>query len=140
MSSAGSITLWLTHLKAGDPTAAQKVWESYFDRLVRVAHKKLQSLPRRAADEEDVVLSAFASFCRGAAQGRFPRLEDRDDLWQLLVMITVRKAVDLIHHEHRQKRGGGAVKGESALDAPNASSEAETGLQQIVSPEPTPEF
>ena len=36
----------------------------------------------RLADEEDVALSAFDSFCRGAEQGRFPRLDDRDDLWQ----------------------------------------------------------
>ena len=32
---------------------------------------------RRMSDEEDVVLSAFNSFYRGAAAGRFPRLEDR---------------------------------------------------------------
>src|SRR5262249_36398416 len=63
--------------------------------------------PRRAADEEDVALSALASFCRGAEQGRFPRLEDRDDLWALLVVIAARKAVDLRQREGRQKRGGG---------------------------------
>src|SRR5262249_53794237 len=91
MSSAGSITLWLTQLKTGDQMAAQKLWECCLDRLVRLARKKPQSLPRRAADEADVVLSAFDSFCRGAEQGRFPQLADRDDLWQILVMITAAK-------------------------------------------------
>jgi len=62
-----------------------------------------------------VALSAFDSFCRGAEKGRFPRLEDRDDLWQLLFMITTRKAADLVQHERRQKRGGGLVLDEAML-------------------------
>src|SRR5262249_11217855 len=61
-----------------------------------------------AADEEDVALSAFDSFCRAAEQGRFPRLADRNGLWRLLVVLTARKAADLRQHEGRRKRGGGA--------------------------------
>jgi hypothetical protein len=45
--------------------------------MVGLARARLQGLPRRAADEEDVALSAFASFCRAAEAGRFPRLCDR---------------------------------------------------------------
>ena len=56
------------------------------------------------ADEEDVALSAFDSFFRSAEQGRFPRLSDRDDLWQILVLVTTRKAVDLRTYEGRDKR------------------------------------
>src|SRR5207249_12254605 len=41
---------------------------------------------------------------RGAERGRFPRLADRDDLWQVLVVLTARKACDLIEHEGRDKR------------------------------------
>src|SRR5262249_21222956 len=107
MSAAGSVTCWLEQLKAGDQAAIQKVWEGYFQRLVGLARTKLQAAPRRAADEEDVALSAFDSFCRAAGEGRFPRLLDRDDLWQLLVVITVRKALNLLKAERRQKRGGG---------------------------------
>ena len=62
--------------------------------------ERLRSGPRGAADEEDVVLSAFDSFCRGAAQGRFPRLDDRNNLWSVLVTLTARKAADLIEHGH----------------------------------------
>jgi hypothetical protein len=32
-----------------------------------------------------VALSAFASFCRGARESRFPRLADRQNLWGLLL-------------------------------------------------------
>src|SRR5262245_22878830 len=106
MSSGGSITHWLAQLKDGDHVAAQQLWPVYFQRLVALARSHLRSSPRRAADEEDVALSAFDSFCRGAQRGCFPRLDDRDDLWQLLVLITVRKAIDLVHHERRGARGG----------------------------------
>jgi DNA-directed RNA polymerase specialized sigma24 family protein len=135
-----SVTQWIDRLKAGDPDAAQKLWERYFRRLVGLAKKKLRAAPRRAADEEDVALSAFDSFCRGAELDRFPQLHDRLDLWQLLVLLTARKAVDLAQHERRQKRGGGGVLDEAALPGPAGSSAREAPLEQIEGPEPTPAF
>ena len=69
MHPDASVTQWINRLKAGDPDAAQKLWERYFRRLVGLARKKLRSAPRRAADEEDVALSAFDSFCRNAEAG-----------------------------------------------------------------------
>jgi DNA-directed RNA polymerase specialized sigma24 family protein len=132
MSSSGSVTLWVEALKAGDELAAQRLWEDYFQKLVILARHKLGGLPRAAADEEDVALSAFESFCRGAADGHFPRLADRHDLWQLLVSLTARKAYHLIRHEHTQKRGGAAVRHLSALD--------DDGVADLVGREPTPAF
>ena len=140
MRSEASVTQWIDRLKAGDPDAAQKLWERYFRRLVGLARKKLRAAPRRAADEEDVALSAFDSFCRGAGQDRFPRLHDRLDLWQLLVLLTARKAVDLAQHERRRKRGGGAVLDEAALPGPAGSSGQEAAWEKIEGPEPTPAF
>lgn len=67
-----SVSEWIDDLKAGSETAAQQVWQRYFEKLVRLARRKLRSAPRRMADEEDVALSAFDSFCRHAACGRFP--------------------------------------------------------------------
>src|SRR5262249_38290368 len=119
--------------------AAKPLWECYFQRLVDMARAKLKGTPRRMADEEDAALSAFDSFCRGAAQGRFPQLSDRNNLWQLLVKITVRKAIDLAHHERRQKRGG-ALGGECFVPGRRDSPTREEDLQQIVAREPTPEF
>jgi DNA-directed RNA polymerase specialized sigma24 family protein len=134
MSSPGSVTVWIAELKAGDSLAAQRLWEGYFRRLVGLARRKLLGRPRAAADEEDVALSAFDSFCRGVGDGRFPRLLDRDDLWQLLVLLTARKAYRLIRHECRQKRGGGTVRHLSAL------ADEEAGVAEVVGREPTPEF
>jgi len=135
----GSVTHWLGALKGGDAAAAQRLWERYFDKLVRLARAKLGAMPRGAADEEDVALSAFHSFCQGAARGRFPRLDDRDNLWRLLVTITARKALDQVRRQARQKRGGGRVLVGSA----QAGGEDDTdgaGLDQVVGQEPTPQF
>src|SRR4051812_34524267 len=116
-SPGDCVTVWLQQLKAGDPNAAKPLWDGYFARLVALARARLRALPRAAADEEDVALSAFDSFCRGAGEGRFPRLDDRDDLWQVLFVLTTRKAIGLVRHQTRGKRGGGHAPTDSDPDA-----------------------
>ena len=140
MSQTGSITDWIAQLKAGGPQASQELWGRYVDRLVRLARKKLGRTPRRAADEEDVVLSAFDGFFRGVEESRFPQLHDRDDLWQVLVMLTDRKTVDHRRRELAAKRGGGAVRGESAFTDRQAPESHQPGLSQVIDGEPSPEF
>lgn len=81
----------LRGLKGGDAESIERLWADYFQRLVALARKFLPRDSRRAADEEDVALSAFQSLCKGAAAGQFPKLNDREDLWRLLVVITIRK-------------------------------------------------
>jgi DNA-directed RNA polymerase specialized sigma24 family protein len=125
----GSVTHWLSRLREGDPAAAEQLWHRYFQRLVGLARKRLQGAPRRAADEEDVALSAFDSFCRRAEQGCFPELLDRDSLWRVLVVITGRKAYHLVRDESRQKRGG-----------PAGGPADEQDLAEVLSREPSPEF
>jgi DNA-directed RNA polymerase specialized sigma24 family protein len=133
------VTRWVHDLAQGDEGAAQRIWERYFDRMVRLARKKLGQDRGRAVDEEDVALSALKSFCRAATEGRFPHLNDRDDLWRLLVIVTVRKAQRELERQHAQKRGGGKVRGESAfLGRGDASSGG--GIGQVLGSEPTPEF
>lgn len=121
----GTVTVLLQAFQQGDREAVGQLWGRYFDRMVRLARQKLGLAPRRAADEEDVALSAFDSFCQGLESGRFDRLENRDDLWHLLIVLTVRKAINLIEREARQKRGGGAA----AVTGPEA-------LQVLVGREP----
>jgi hypothetical protein len=132
------ITHWIGLLKAGDAAAAQPLWERYFARLVELARARLAGARRRVADEEDVALSAFDSFCRGALAGRFPRLNDSTDLWKLLVVSTARKAADLRAHDKARKRG--AVRGESALLMPGDDSEAKRSIEEVIGAEPTPEL
>jgi len=125
-------------LAAGDADAAQRLWQRYFAQLVELAARKLPPPVRRVVDGEDVALSAIDSFCKGVERGRFPRLNDRDDLWRLLVVITARKAADATQHARRQRRGGGRVRGDSALGLPERDDGP--GWEQVVGAEPTPEF
>src|SRR5262245_17111897 len=132
MTAELSVTRLVGMLKEGDGEAAQRLWEAYFGRLTALARAKLRGVPTRAADEEDVALSAFDSLCRRAEAGRFPRLDDRDDLWQLLFVITVRKALKLVRHEGRASRGRGRVFTLSDLPA--------SEVDRLLGGGPTPEL
>jgi DNA-directed RNA polymerase specialized sigma24 family protein len=136
MSSLGSHTHWLRQFQAGDRAAVQDLWRHYFPRLVGLARAALHDAPRRMADEEDVALSAFDSFCRGLERGRFGDLHDRDNLWRLLVEITHCKTIDHVRREKTQKGGGGRIVELPAAD----SSSVELPLEQVISREPTPAF
>jgi RNA polymerase sigma factor (sigma-70 family) len=123
----GSVTGWLAALRQGDAAAAQHLWERYYSCLVRLAREHLRGLPRRAADEEDVALSAFAAFCAGLTAGRFPNLHDRVSLWGLLLTLTERRAIDLARHERAERRGGGMQA-------------EDVDVGSLVDDEPTPAF
>jgi DNA-directed RNA polymerase specialized sigma24 family protein len=126
MASKGSVSRLLAPVQAGDPAAVQQLWERYFRRLVGLARKKLHGAAPAAGDEQDVALSALASFCRNAERGRFPQLADRDGLWRLLVVITARKAAHLLRDERYEAVAPGG--------------EAGTDLERLLSREPTPEL
>ena len=128
----GSVTRWISELKRGDKAAASGLWDSYFRRLMSLARARLRDAPRLMADEEDVALSAFDSFCRRAQAGQFRRLHDRDDLWQILALITVRKAIHLRKYEGRQSRGMERIRSLTEL--------TREGLETIGGDEPTPEL
>lgn len=139
MTQDDAVTQWLDGLAQGNESAAQRIWSRYYEQLIGLARNKLRDSPRRVADEEDVVLSAFQSFCDGVAAGRFPKLNGRHDLWKLLVTITARKAVAQLRREHAQKRGGAAVRGESVFVDKDGSHDS-GDIGQVLGHEPTPEF
>jgi RNA polymerase sigma factor (sigma-70 family) len=122
MASTDPVTLWIAQVKEGQPCAAQELLERYFHRLVHLARARLRGVPGLCAYDEDVALSAFKSLCLGAERGRYPRLLDRDGLWRLLAVLTVRKAIDL----QRRRR-------------PEQAAGAET-VDQLLSREPPPEL
>ncbi|MBN2293363.1 MAG: RNA polymerase subunit sigma-70 [Pirellulales bacterium] len=122
MSQNSQVSELLIRVRKGDDDAAQVLWDKYFLKLVRRATDEL-GRHNRMADGEDAALSAFNSFLKGMTEGEFNWLRNRQDLWRLLVTITVRKAWAQLRHEHREKRGGGGVFGESAFMAGKASSQ-----------------
>jgi RNA polymerase sigma factor (sigma-70 family) len=83
--------------------AASLIWQRYFRDLLDLARKNLGNRVRRRVDEEDVVLSMFESFCARQARGEFD-LANCDELWRLLVTITLRKASNARRNHHRERR------------------------------------
>jgi len=138
MSSEGSVSKHVRLLKSGDQSAARPLWQRYFPWLVRLARRKLQSTSSSIADEEDVALAAFARFCQRAEQGRLPEVRNREELWRLLVTLTVRMAIDEVRRQRRQKRGGAAL---AADDGQPAAALSSTHLaHEVVSRELPPDF
>lgn len=132
------VSLWVLHLADGDEGASQKIWDEYFGKLVRLARRKLEGMPLRDVDEEDVALSAMNSFYQGMAKNQFAHLKDRDDLWKLLVTITARKATAKLRKHFAQKRGGGIVRGESIFMQNGEI--MRNGIGEVLGKEPTPEL
>ncbi len=132
-----SVTRWLSDLKQGDDSAARQLWELYFERLTRVARRRMGSASRRDYDEEDVALSVFDVLCRGALDGRFQALTTRDELWRLLVTVTAQKVVDHLRRQVREKRGGGRLRGHSVTLREGLPDE---GFDIFQGDDPSPEF
>lgn len=114
-SAAGSVTQIFAKLRQGDADSAQRLWERFFPRLLGLARKTLTGRVQRVADADDAVQSAFASFWQRAERGEFGDSLDRDEIWGLLGIITVRKARKQTRREQAEKRGGGKVVAEGQL-------------------------
>src|SRR6516225_2137610 len=102
-SGAASVTRFFGLLQTGDPIAAEALWQRFFPRLVALARKTLAGRPQRVADASDAAQSAFASFCQRVRGGEI-HINDRSDLWNLLGVITVRKARRQVRREQAEKR------------------------------------
>lgn len=106
MNNDGSVTSWLHALRGRDPEAARLLWRRYFQRMQKLARKRLGYRGDAPCDSEDIAISAFEVFCRVVHDGRYPELDGRDELWPLLARITWRKAKDYRETEGAQKRSG----------------------------------
>ena len=140
VSSSGSVTRLIKRVKEGDRAAAEELLARYIRRLIGLARAKLRGKRLGVADEEDVVNSALAGFFLGAERGQYTQLHDRDDLWHLLVKITIRKAQKLVREQERQKR-----KPKTAEQATPEPGAAETllqlpGVEEIADPKPPPDL
>ena len=130
-----SVTELIERLKAGDHDAAEGIWHRYFERLLPLAQAKLKTLPDRAFDEEDALISVFDRFFRAVQEERFPRLSDRNDLWQILLMLTERKVADLFRRAKTQKRGDGRAAITGVMDGM-----ADATSEKHLDSQPSPEF
>ncbi len=139
MSETGDVTKWIKGLKSGDQESARKLWEQYFQKLIRLVEQKLPAKAQRVYDGEDVALSALKSLFQGAVEQRFPELNDRGNLWAILTVMATRKAHTYFEALGRQKRGGGKVRGHSVFLSDQDNTE-HAGFDGLPGDAPTPEL
>jgi RNA polymerase sigma-70 factor, ECF subfamily len=104
----------LRRLRTGDAGAAEAVFDTYARDLVRVAEQHLSRKLAGRVDGEDVVQSVFRTFFRRSAAGEFA-LDATDELWRLLLTITLRKARAKGRFHTAGVRDAGAEAGDAAL-------------------------
>ena len=138
---SGSITMLYHQWRGGDPHSLNQLITRFWPRLLALAHSTLQGRVQRAADAEDALQSAVISFWEHVDQGGFGHAMDRDDLWNVLGLFTVRKAIKLQERERALKRGGGRVVSGLPLDEIAQQSSAEdldlvcTEMLELLDPE-----
>ena len=116
MSDPQSVSLLINLLQQDDDSLAQSaLWQRYYDDLAKRVSQRLGKKFCAAADEEDIALSAMDSLFRGMQEGRFPDLNSRKELWNLLLTIAYRKVIKQHRSEKSAKRGGGKVRNEASL-------------------------
>ena len=131
MANDDSVSRWLDGLRAGDSADIQRLWDRYFQGLVRVAGARMRGGARREYDEEDVALSAFHSLCDRVGRGQFPQLADRDDLWRLLVTITARKVISAVRHLTRWSAALDEMAGDGMPRSSFSCSEASRSASSV---------
>ena len=87
----GSITHWLSQLQAGQAQAAEPIWKRYQEKLVSIATQQLVESPDRSVDGEDLVQNSFGNVCLAVQNGKYPDIDNREDLWGLLYIATVNR-------------------------------------------------
>lgn len=131
MSTSHSITALLSGVKQADRDAVRALFDKCYLRVTDISRRKLGRAPRRGFDDDDVANSAFWEFLSRAAEGRFLKLETREDVWQVLTLLVGDKVADRLRHEGRRKRGGGepgvpleeVAEAVSKLDDPSLEAE-----------------
>jgi DNA-directed RNA polymerase specialized sigma24 family protein len=99
----GSVTRWIQQMRAGDSIVVNALAERYFKKLGDAARRRLHKVPQNMHDAEDVANFVLESVVRNIAQGRYPDLQDRDDLWFLMLAITQRRISSILKRDRRRK-------------------------------------
>ena len=138
MDSHGSVTRLVRQLKDDDPRvralAARLIWQRYFRALLDLARRNLDGRVRRREDEEDILQSMYKSFCLRQQKGEYD-LSGRDQLWGLLVQITLCKVRNAANHHRRGRRDVGR---ELAASPGSESGLSSWAMEQMDTAGPTP--
>jgi RNA polymerase sigma-70 factor (ECF subfamily) len=120
----------IAEFQAGSESAAQTLFDRYCERLMRLAKRRIGQRMTSRVDPEDVVQSAYRTFFTRVKNDEFS-FHEQDDLFKLLVRLTVNKALRQIAYHRAAKRN-------PELEALQSSNPQEF-LQQISSENATPD-
>ena len=118
MDAERQITVWLKRMDDEPNEAQRAIWEAFHARVTSYVQKKLASVPKRVADEDDLASSAMVSLFKVLQSKKYPGLNDTSGLWRMLLKIAARKVSGHIDRETAARRGGGKVRGESVFTKP----------------------
>ena len=126
MDEAYPVAELLEQCRRGDATATAQLFARYAQRLTRLADQHLSRKLAGRVEGEDVVQSVFRTFFRRSSAGEF-EIDASDQLWRLLVTITLRKA-----------RAKGRFHTAAVRDA-GAEAGGDAGLFEAAARDPGPE-
>ncbi len=129
--SKDSFPEFLARLQARDDAAAHEVFQRFARQLLAVARRRFAAPYKHKVDPEDVVQSAYKSFFRCHGEGKI-EVGGWDNLWAVLVVITLRKCADRVAYYRAECRD--LAREEAAPPA----AEARASLAEPRGWEPTP--
>jgi RNA polymerase sigma-70 factor (ECF subfamily) len=134
MSESTSFQQVMARLQAGDQDAAAEVFRRFANRLIGLARTHLDHRIRPKVDPEDVMQSALKSFFLRHADGQFD-LSGWDNLWTMLVVITLRKCGHKVEHFRAAMRDVGREQ----APPPPLSGEDSAASWEAVARDPSPQ-
>ena len=107
-NGGGSDSSLVRRFHAGEQDAATALYKRYAQRLQRLAERNTSSDLAARFDAEDVVQSVFRTFFRRVQIGHYD-LPAGEELWRLLLVISLNKIRTLAVHHRAQKRSVAAT-------------------------------
>ena len=129
--STQDLTVLLNDARSGVGHAAAEIHREYVDKLVVLASRRINQRFRSKISPEEVVQSVFASFFRRNNDESY-LLEDWNELWALLVKITINKCVGKV-------ASFGAAKRDIRREVADNGSEAGAAAFLVSAGDPTPQ-
>ncbi len=119
----------------GDEQAATELYRRFVQSVLQVASSHIGNRLKSRVDEGDVVQTVFRTFFKRAKlveEGKRFEFQEDEDLWKVLVTITLNKTRTLSQKHQAQKRD---ARREQSLDAHHYSVDHASQLARNANPE-----
>jgi hypothetical protein len=137
-SQSQAITQLLQQLGSADATVNERLFRFYRCQLQEAARNALAGHNRRVEDEEDLLSVVLGDFLMAGAGGLIQVPDSREDVLRMLWVRVYQRARNMVRDEHRQRRGGGRVRGDSVFGNPD-NEDYEGGFDCFPDDSPLPE-